>query len=72
MSASTRKRLCRAGERLDERRNIEDKRKTLEGKSTIDVEKDSLVIMVQALEAIGDRCAIYAFSGHTKENVNTT
>ena len=37
--------------------------------SIIDVEKDSLIIMSQALESIGDKYAIYAFSGHTRNDV---
>ncbi|WP_406669989.1 VWA domain-containing protein [Methanolobus sp. ZRKC4] len=40
-----------------------------EGKSIIDVEKDSLTIMIQALESIGDKYAIYAFSGQTRDDV---
>jgi len=40
-----------------------------EGQSIIDVEKDSLIIMSQALESIGDKYAIYAFSGHTRNDV---
>lgn len=39
------------------------------GQSIIDVEKDSLIIMSQALESIGDKYAIYAFSGHTRNDV---
>ncbi|MDW7732721.1 MAG: hypothetical protein SCH66_09880 [Methanolobus sp.] len=40
-----------------------------EGKSIVDVEKDSLTIMIQALESIGDKYAIYAFSGQTRDDV---
>ena len=40
-----------------------------EGKSIMDVEKDSLIIMMQALESIGDKYAIYAFSGQTRDDV---
>ncbi|WP_235856178.1 nitric oxide reductase activation protein NorD [Methanolobus halotolerans] len=40
-----------------------------EGKSIMDVEKDSLIIMIQALESIGDKYAIYAFSGQTRDDV---
>ena len=39
------------------------------GQSIIDVEKDSLIIMSQALESIEDKYAIYAFSGHTRNDV---
>ena len=35
----------------------------------IDVTKETLVIMAQALEEIGDAYAIYGFSGHGRENV---
>jgi nitric oxide reductase NorD protein len=35
----------------------------------IDVTKESLVIMVEALEEIGDAYAIYGFSGHGRNNV---
>ncbi|MFA0823787.1 MAG: nitric oxide reductase activation protein NorD [Methanomethylovorans sp.] len=40
-----------------------------EGQSIIDVEKDSVIIMSQALESLGDKYAIYAFSGHTRNDV---
>jgi nitric oxide reductase activation protein len=40
-----------------------------EEKSIVDVEKDSLIIMIQALESIGDKYAIYAFSGQTRDDV---
>ena len=40
-----------------------------EEKSIADVEKDSLIIMIQALESIGDKYAIYAFSGQTRDDV---
>jgi hypothetical protein len=40
-----------------------------EGKSILDVEKDSLTIMIQALESIGDKYAINAFSGQTRDDV---
>ncbi|MDO8672159.1 MAG: hypothetical protein Q7O66_12140 [Dehalococcoidia bacterium] len=39
------------------------------GKRIIDVEKESIVIMVEALEAIGDAYGIYCFSGHGRDNV---
>ncbi|MGB9927023.1 MAG: nitric oxide reductase activation protein NorD [Methanosarcina sp.] len=44
-------------------------KKKLGRRSILDVERDALVIMIQALESIGDRYAIYAFSGHTREDV---
>ncbi len=40
-----------------------------EEKSIVDIEKDSLIIMVQALESIGDKYAICAFSGQTRDDV---
>ena len=40
-----------------------------EEKSIVDIEKDSLIIMVQALESIGDKYAIYAFSGQTRDDI---
>jgi hypothetical protein len=35
----------------------------------IDVEKEAIVLMADALGAIGDRYAVYGFSGHGRENV---
>jgi hypothetical protein len=35
----------------------------------IDVEKEAIVLMADALEAIGDRYAVYGFSGHGRDNV---
>lgn len=40
-----------------------------DGKSILDVEKDALIIMTQALESIGDKYAVYAFSGNTRKDV---
>lgn len=39
------------------------------GRRIIDVMKEGLVIMAQALEEIGDAYAIYGFSGHGRRNV---
>ena len=39
------------------------------GKSVIDVEKESLVMMSEALEALGDRYAIFGFSGRGRQMV---
>lgn len=39
------------------------------GKTVLDVEKEALVIMIEALESIGDKYAIYAFSGDTRADV---
>jgi nitric oxide reductase NorD protein len=35
----------------------------------IDIEKESIVLMIDALEAIGDRYGVYGFSGHGRDNV---
>jgi hypothetical protein len=35
----------------------------------IDVEKEAIVLMTDALEAIGDRYGVYGFSGHGRDNV---
>ena len=35
----------------------------------IDVEKESIVLMMDALEAIGDSYGVYGFSGHGRDNV---
>jgi hypothetical protein len=39
------------------------------GKRIIDVEKEALVVMAEALESIGDEYAVYGFSGYGRENV---
>jgi nitric oxide reductase NorD protein len=39
------------------------------GRRIIDVTKEALVIMAEALEEIGDAYAIYGFSGHGRHNV---
>ncbi len=39
------------------------------GRRIIDVTKEALVIMAEALEEIGDAYAIYGFSGHGRSNV---
>jgi len=38
-------------------------------KRIIDIERESTVLVVEALEAIGDAYGIYGFSGHGRENV---
>ena len=35
----------------------------------IDIEKEAIVLMMDALEGIGDRYGIYGFSGHGRDNV---
>jgi hypothetical protein len=42
---------------------------TNQGRRIIDVTKEALVIMAEALEEIGDAYAIYGFSGHGRFNV---
>ncbi len=39
------------------------------GQRIVDVEKDALLVVCEALAALGDRHAIYAFSGHGPEHV---
>jgi hypothetical protein len=39
------------------------------GPRIIDIEREATVVVVEALEAIGDAYAIYGFSGHGRENV---
>ncbi|RJP21663.1 MAG: VWA domain-containing protein [Candidatus Abyssobacteria bacterium SURF_5] len=39
------------------------------GKRVIDLEREALVIMAEALENLGDEYAIYGFSGYGRENV---
>jgi nitric oxide reductase NorD protein len=38
-------------------------------KRIIDIERESTVLVIEALEAIGDSYGIYGFSGHGRENV---
>jgi nitric oxide reductase NorD protein len=38
-------------------------------KRIIDLEKESIVLLIQALETLGDTYGIYAFSGYGRENV---
>ena len=45
-----------------------DQRK-LKAKRIIDVEKEALVVMAEALESIGDEYAVYGFSGYGRDNV---
>ncbi|MDY6893113.1 MAG: VWA domain-containing protein [Chloroflexota bacterium] len=40
-----------------------------QARKIIDVEKESLVLLMGALETIGDEYGIYGFSGHGRENV---
>ncbi len=40
------------------------------GKRIIDVEKEGIVLMAEALESIGDQWAVYGFSTKTKEKVD--
>ncbi len=39
-------------------------------KRVIDIEKESLIVMSEALDALGDQYAMYGFSGHGRENVD--
>lgn len=49
--------LSAAAERDEQRRRV------------LDIQKEALALMVQALEALGDEYGIYGFSGETRENV---
>jgi nitric oxide reductase activation protein len=40
-----------------------------ERRKVIDIQKEALALMVQALEALGDEYGIYGFSGENRENV---
>lgn len=40
-----------------------------DGKRIIDVEKQALVLIAEAVDAIGDACAIWGFSGYGREQV---
>jgi nitric oxide reductase NorD protein len=40
-----------------------------QAKRIIDVEKEALVVMAEALESIGDEYAVYGFSGYGRDNV---
>ena len=40
-----------------------------QAKRIIDVEKEALIVMAEALESIGDEYAIYGFSGYGRDNV---
>lgn len=40
-----------------------------QGKRIIDVEREAVIIMAEALESVGDEYAIYGFSGYGRDNV---
>ena len=40
-----------------------------EGRRVLDIQKEALALMVQALEALGDEYGIYGFSGESREQV---
>jgi hypothetical protein len=40
-----------------------------DAKRLIDLQKESLVLLIQALEVIGDTYGVYGFSGHGRDNV---
>ncbi len=44
----------------------------VDGKRVIDVEKEALILLCEALEALGDRYAIYGFSGRSRHDVRFT
>ncbi|MDO8671056.1 MAG: hypothetical protein Q7O66_06450 [Dehalococcoidia bacterium] len=39
------------------------------GKRIIDLEKEAVIVLIEALESIGDPYGIYGFSGHSRHNV---
>ena len=41
----------------------------MDGKRIIEVEKEALVLIAEAIDAIGDACAIYGFSGYGRDQV---
>ncbi len=49
--------------------NPDGKIRPLEFKRIIDLEKESTVLLIRALEMVGDSYAIYGFSGHGRGNV---
>jgi len=71
MSASTdeplQKMAAGAGVMADSPGALAPKRNT--SRRIIDITKEALVVMAQALEEIGDAYAIYGFSGHGRDNV---
>jgi nitric oxide reductase activation protein len=67
MSASTDEPLIPPG--ADEQAAKKAVRRPGSGRRIIDVTKETLVVMAEALEEIGDAYAIFGFSGHGRENV---
>ena len=63
MSGSTGEAITRSSETWDETSSERTQRRI------IDVEKEAIVLMSEALEAIGDRYGVYGFSGHGRDNV---
>lgn len=64
MSASTDEQI-----RPLERYSADGQRIFERGKRIIDIEKESIVLLIKALESIGDRFGIYGFSGHGRSNI---
>ncbi|MFP6665435.1 MAG: VWA domain-containing protein [Deltaproteobacteria bacterium] len=62
MSAST-------DEEVEEAETETETGSKVRGRRVIDIQKEALVIMSQALEEIGDLFAIYGFSGHGRDQV---
>ncbi|MDO8491090.1 MAG: VWA domain-containing protein, partial [Dehalococcoidia bacterium] len=82
MSASTAEAIDEERQRMDDRNLPDDPRQYIawlrtqrQGggvrsyKRIIDVEKESIVLLIKALETIGDAYGIYGFSGYGRENV---
>ena len=64
MSGSTGEAISRPSEFLENSAGFERTQRRI-----IDVEKEAIVLMSDALEAIGDRYGVYGFSGHGRDNV---
>jgi nitric oxide reductase NorD protein len=64
MSGSTGEAISRPSESLDASAAFERPHRRI-----IDVEKEAIVLMSDALETIGDRYGVYGFSGHGRDNV---
>lgn len=69
MSASTDEETEPAEALLEDAVRIDPTHPHRRARRIIDIQKEALVIMAQALEEIGDLYAIYGFSGHGRERV---
>jgi hypothetical protein len=67
MSGSTGEAIRRAANASEPARGVEPHDRA--PRRIIDVEKEAIVLMIDALETIGDRCGVFGFSGHGRDNV---